>query len=436
VQRSSKRTIVAIVLGVALVVALGAFAISGDIGEPEVPDGDVAIVEDAPDGGITDEEFQTALEQSAFNLQLKDVPPQDDPQYEQVSQAAISNAIQTRWVKGEAEERGISVDERDVDQALDSIIQEQLGGQKGYEKFLQDSPFDEEAVRDVAELTAISDRLQQDAIPQDKPPEVSDAEVEDYYNTHVEQFQTPETRDVRVILNPDEAKINDAIDELGSDPTPEDWKRVAQKYSTDDATKNDGGLREDVAQGQNEPALDEAIFSAAQGEIVGPITGDSGSYVIQVEGITPESTSPLDEVSDQIRQTLQQGAQSLQVENFRTDFIDKWTARTFCAEDVMVDLCGNAPPAPDACTVDDDSEREQAEPTALDAGCPAPVPPRSVVNPGTGQVFPGEQIPALPQGPIKQQQPQAAPTGLPPGAAPIGPGGAPTPPSGAAPPGG
>jgi parvulin-like peptidyl-prolyl isomerase len=434
VQRSSKRTIVAIVLGVALVVTLGAFVISGDIGESEVPDGDVAFVEDAPEGGITEEEFQTALEQAAFNLQLQDVPPPDDPQYEQVSQAAISNAIQTRWVKGEAEERGITVDDRDVDQALDSIISDQLGGQKGYEKFLQDSPFDEEAVRDVAELTAISDQLQEEAVPQDNPPEVSDSQVEDYYDTHVDQFQTPETRDVRVILNPDEAKVQAAIDELGSAPTPEDWERVAKKYSTDDATKNDGGLRQDVAQGQNEPALDDAIFSASQGEVVGPITGDSGSYVIQVEQITPASTSPLDEVSDQIRQTLQQGIQAQEVENFRTDFIDKWTTRTFCTEDVMVDLCGNAPPAPDACTVDDDSEREQADPTALEAGCPAPVPPRSVVNPGTGQVFPGEQIPALPQGPIKQ--PQAAPTGLPPGTTPIGPGGAPAPPTGTAPPSG
>jgi parvulin-like peptidyl-prolyl isomerase len=435
VQRSAHRTIVAGVLGVALVVALGAFVISGDIGEPDVPEGDVAIVEDAPDGGITEEEFQTDLEQAAFNLQLDDVPPPEDPQYEQVSQAAISNAIQTRWVKGEAEERGITVDDRDIDQALDSIINDQLGGQKGYQQFLKDSPFDEEAVRDVAELTAISDRLQEDAIPQADSPDVSDSEVQDYYDTHIEQFQTPETRDVRVILNPDEAKVQAAMDELGSDPTPEDWKRVAKKYSTDDATKNDGGLRQDVAQGQNEPALDEAIFSASEGEVVGPITGDSGSYVIQVEQITPASTSPLDEVSDQIRQTLQQGIQSQQVESFRADFIEKWTSRTFCTEDVMVDLCGNAPPAPDACTVDDDSEREQADPTALEAGCPAPVPPRSVVNPGTGQVFPGEPIPALPQGPIKQQ-PEAAPTGLPPGATPIGPGGAPVPPTGTAPPSG
>jgi hypothetical protein len=102
---------------------------------------------------------------------------------------------------------------------------------------------------------------------------------------------------------------------------------------------------------------------------------------------------------------------------------------------VLVKLCSNAPPAPEACTIDDEEEREQAEPQALQAGCPAPAAPRPVIDPGTGQVFPGEQVPALPQGPIKGPPTEAAPTGLPPGAQPIGPEGAP-PPTDAAPPGG
>ncbi len=56
-QASNKRKIVAVVLGLALVVALGAFVISGDSGDPSIPDGSVALVEEAPDGAITQEEF-------------------------------------------------------------------------------------------------------------------------------------------------------------------------------------------------------------------------------------------------------------------------------------------------------------------------------------------------------------------------------------------
>ena len=422
-----KKRLVALILGAALVVAFAAFAISGDIGDPSLSDGEVAVVEDAPDGTITEEELQVGLEQAAFNNNLREVPPPEDPQFEQIQQAALSNAIQGRWVRGEAAERGITVTERDIDQSFDTIVNEQLGGQKGYEKFLDDSPFDEEAVRDVAELTAISDRLQADALPTE-PPTVPDADVEQFYDQNQDQFETPETRDVRVILNPDEAKVEEARAALEQDDSPENWEKVAKQFSTDEATKNDGGLREAVAQGQNEPALDEAIFSAAEGSLVGPISGDSGSYVIQVEQINESSTTPLADVSDQIRQTLQQGIQAQEVEEFRASFIGKWTSRTFCGEGVEVELCANAPAAPDACPADDDADREAADPATLDAGCPAPALPRNVIDPGTGALFPGEQLPVKPQGPLKPAA--AAPTGLPPGVQTI-PGGAPP---GAAPP--
>ena len=439
-QASSKRKIVAIVLALALVVALGAF-IASDPGDPSIPDGAVALVEEAPDGTITEEEFDQNLLQAAFNLQLRTLPPEDDPQFEQVQQSALSNAIQTRWVRGEAEERGIEVSDRDVEQSLETIINEQLGGQKGYEQFLERSEvdgqpaFDEEAVRAVAELTAISDRLQTDALPSDTP-EVPDEDVERYYEANIEQFQTPETRDVRVILNPDAAEIDAAIEELGDSPTPEDWESVAKQYSTDEATKSQGGLRRAVAEGQNEPALDEAIFSAETGEVVGPIEGESGSYVIQVEEVTEASTTPIDDVREQIVQTLQQGISSDAITKFRDAFIGKWTERTFCRDDVVVDLCSNAPPPPEACTIDDEGEREAADPAALEVGCPAFALPRNVVDPGTGAVFPGQQLPVLPQGPLKPPSAEA-PTGLPPGVAPIGPGGAPPPtgaPPGSAPP--
>jgi parvulin-like peptidyl-prolyl isomerase len=428
-----KKRLVALVLGVALVVALGAFAISGDIGESSLSDDEVAFVDGAPDGAVTDAGLQTGLEQAAFNLNLREVPPPSDPQFAQVQEAAISNALQGRWVRGEAADRGITVTERDIDQAFDTIVNEQLGGQKGYEKFLEDSPFDEEAVRDVAELTAISDRLQADALPQE-PPVVSDTQVEDFYDANLAQFEAVETRDVRVILNPDPAKIDQARALLEQDDSPENWEKVAKKLSTDEATKNDGGLREDVAQGQNEPALDDAIFSATTGSLVGPIEGDSGSYLIQVETVTPGETTPLEDVADQIRQTLQQGIQSEDVEQFRSDFIEKWTAQTICAEEIAVALCANAPAAPDPCPVDDATELEQADPATVEGGCPAPVLPRNVVNPGTGSLFPGEQLPVLPQGPLKP--PLAAPAGLPPGASPLGPGGVPPAGASGAPPAG
>ena len=101
------------------------------------------------------------------------------------------------------------------------------------------------------------------------------------------QFEQPETRDVRQILNKDQAKVERAKALLERDDSPASWKKVAARFSTEKATKDSGGLREDVTAGQSEPALDEQVFSAAEGQLVGPFEGQSGSYLIQVGTITP-----------------------------------------------------------------------------------------------------------------------------------------------------
>ena len=422
-MRVKTKRLIAIVLAVALVAVLAGFAISGDLGDPSIPDGDVAVVQDAPDGNISQEEFQAGVAQAAFNLNLKQPPPPSDPQYAQVKQSALSNLIQTRWVDGEAAERGIEVSDRDIEQSLQQIIQQQLGGQKGYEQFIKDSPFTADDVRNVARLSVLSDRLQKDALPA-TPTTVSDSQVEDYYNANKSQFETPATRDVREILNKDQAQVEKAKAALTKDDSAANWKKVAAQYSTDDATKSQGGLRPQVVQGQSEPVLDQQIFAAPVNQLVGPFKGQSGYYLIEVSKETPASTQPLDSnLTDQIRQTLQQGLQQEQANQFRDDFIAKWTARTFCADDYITDLCANAPAPPDSCPSDDPSERDQADPATLDAGCEAPVTPRAVVDPGTAQVFPGQPAPVKPQGvqTPAAAQPQA-PAGLP-----IGPGGAPAP---------
>ena len=132
---------------------------------PTSPTDDIAVVEDAPDGTITQDELDGALQQTASAQGLKEVPPTDDPQYQQLRDAAISDLILSRWVLGEAEERGIEVSEREIDTELDTVIKEQFGSEKAFEKFLEDSGFTEDEARDRIQLQLISDRIQNRSFP-------------------------------------------------------------------------------------------------------------------------------------------------------------------------------------------------------------------------------------------------------------------------------
>lgn len=419
----ARRRLGLLVFGVLFVVLFVGVAIAQGIGSPSVPDGDIAVVEDAPDGTITAEEYDRALTQTAARQGLPEVPAEDDPQFELLKQSATSDLILSRWVLGEAEERGIEVTDREIDQELKTVKEEQFGSEKAFDKFLEQSGFTAEEARERIRLQLISDRIQQAVLPEE--PEVTDEEIQTYYDENASQFEQPELRDVRVVLTKTEAEANEALAELEKDSSPKGWEAVAKKYSIDEATKSSGGLREAVVEGQSEPALDEQTFAAAEGELVGPFEGDAGFYVIQVDSVSPAEKTPLADAEEQIRQTLVAARQQQFAQIFQEDFSSKWRARTFCAEDYAIDRCSNSPPPPNACT------EEAAEKT----GCGAPVPSTKPIAPGSAGVF-GAPAPAgKPQGPITPQT--AAAETLPPGLVPGGAGGAVPPgatPQGGAPP--
>jgi foldase protein PrsA len=399
-MRRDRRIVVAAVLAAFLVVFFVIVAIAQGIGNPSVPSDDVAVVEDVPDGHITIDEFQTALKQTATSQQVQ-VPSPSDPQYATLRDTAMANLLTSRWIAGEAEERGITVSDTEIQ----NYIKEQFGGQ--FQQAAKQAGFTEAEAQDQIRLILLGQELQKEVIGTGTPSVPQDL-VQRFYEANKAQFTQPETRDVREIVNKDQAKVEQAKAALEKDDSPASWKKVAAKFSSDQATKSNGGLRQGVAQGQSEPALDEQIFSAPTGELVGPFEGQAGFYVIEVEKVTPASVTPLAKLESQIKQQLAQGLQQEAATTAQQSITSKWSSRTFCADGYVVEQCSNFTP-----------------PTQASQGAP-PVLSSGAVQPGETAVFPGQAPTALPQGP---QYPAAKAPSV------IGPGGAPTLPPGTAPPG-
>lgn len=408
--RSSSAKRIGIVAFAALLIALFVIvAVAQGIGDPSVPSDAIAVVDEAPNGTITKDDFNRALVQTAARQGLKEVPKTTDPQYQTLADAAESDLLLSRWVAGEAQERGIETTDREIDDELDKVKQQQFGGsEQQFQKFLDQSGFTDEEARQRIELQLISDRIQTDVLPQN--PSVSDDEIQQFYDANISQFEQPESRDVRVILTKEQADAQAALAALQKDDSDKSFQEVAKKYSVDEATKSTGGLRQGVVQGQSEPTLDDQIFSAQPNTLVGPFKGDAGYYVIEVQKVTPAVTSSLDDVRQQISQTLVAQRQQEIAQNFQDDFQTKWVQRTFCADGYRIDRCANAEPPPPTCT-------EQLINTT---GCDAPVPPRGVFDPGSQGVF-GSPPPTIrPQGPVRPASAAASQGQLPPGLVPGG----------------
>ena len=398
---------VAAVLAVFLVVFFVIVGLAQGIGHPSPSSDEVAVIEDAPDGHVTTDQFNTALEQTALGQGLQEVPKPSDPQYATLKDTAMANLITSHWIEGEAADRGITASDTDIQ----NWIKQNIGGPSQFKQAAKQAGFTEEEARDQARVIVLSQELQKEVIPTETPS-VSQDLVQQFYDANKAQFTQPETRDVRQIVNKDKAKVEQAKAILEKDDSEASWKKVAAKYSTDKATNSNGGLRQGVAQGQSEPELDKQIFSdsVTTNQLIGPFEGQNGWYLIEIEKVTPESVTPLEKLESQIKQQLAQGEQQQIATVAQKSITDKWTARTFCASGYVVQQCANYTPPP-----------------STTPGAP-PVTSSGAVNPGQTTVFPGQAPQALPQGPqfpAPKQQPAV-----------LGPGGAPTLPPGAAPPGG
>lgn len=406
-----------------LIVLFLIFAVTEGIGQPSVPEGDVALVEDVPEeiGTITQARFDRALAQAAARGGQQQVPKPGDPQYEELKTTALGFLLDTVWLQGQAEERGIEVSKQDVDKELRQIRNQEFQSAKEYRDFLEESKFTQKDVEEQVKLQLLSDEIQQQVIG-DAPP-VSASQVEDYYEAAKEQFTTPASRDVRLVLNKNRAKVEQAKQQLEADDSDKVWNRVAKQFSTDDASKDNGGLRENLSEGLVEEPLNSRVFAAEQDQIVGPVKTALGWYVFQVEAITPEEAQPLAQVRGQIRSQLSQQAQQEAFEGFVDDYFSKWQARTFCADGYVIDRCsnfkGSARPedAPPACY--------RANPRQEPEACPAAVGQLVPALPGTVTLLvpKGQQLPQRPRPAGLEETPETAlPPGLqgalPPGATP------------------
>jgi parvulin-like peptidyl-prolyl isomerase len=417
VSRTGKRNL-AIVLTLILVGAVVLVAATSGLGEPGLPQGDVAYVDGVDDGGITQDDLDSALEQAAAQGGLPKVPAPKDPQYQALVQQAMQTLILAKWVKGEAADRGITVTQDDIDSELARIKKQSFSSEQEFQKFVKQNKFSPEDVQEQVELTLLRDRLEQEVVAK---PTISDDEIKKFYEVNIDSFRQPASRDVRVILNSSKAKAEQAKQALEQNDSDASWKKVAKQYSQDQTSKDRGGLLAGMTEGQGDPQLEQQAFSASEGEIVGPFKTDRGWYVIEVTAINPETTQSLSDASNAIEPQLDSARQQQIASDFQTDFVDKWTPRTVCAPAETIELCSNY-------------VTPETEPTPGQPAAP-PVVSRQPIEPGTSTItIDGSPQQGLPQGP--QPPPTKGGEATPAGAVPLGPNGAPTttaPSTGAAP---
>jgi parvulin-like peptidyl-prolyl isomerase len=414
-----------IVFGALFVLLFVGFAIAEGLTGPSVPSGDVAHISNVPDefANISEDKLKRSiLRLSTSSEEASKKPPKPgSKKYEETQEKAMTELIEGVWIRGEAEELGISVTEKQVEDELAAIKKSNFPGKGAYEKFLKESHFTQEEVDQLVELQIFTKEIQTQVSAE--APKPSSSEVEAYYEAEKEaQFTTKESRDVRLILNEDKGEVEAAKAALAGDSSPANWEKVAKKYSSDPSSAAKGGLQEGITEEvlASSPPLKAAIFDSPTGELVGPVKFEKNYVLVEVVKLNPEKEQTLAEAKPQIESTLGQQAQQEYLTEFVTDFDTKWTQRTTCTSGFEMGKCGNykgsghPANASPACY--------EADPKTPAKECPSPVTPISPALPGTvtetkrdGEPFPQRPIPEA-----SEAAGEELPAGVPPAATPEG----------------
>jgi len=317
------------------------FAIDQGIGNPSVPSGDVAVIEDAPEGlgTITEAQLRHSIVIAAASAQGKPVPKPGDEKYDELKEKALGELFDSIWIQGQAEEMGFSVTPKEVAAELKKLKSQAFKTEKQYTEFLKESHYTQKDVDERVKVQILSSKIQEQIGEEEATP--SSGEIKDYYEAaKSSQFTTPESRDVRTIGSKDRAKVEEAKAKLLKDDSPKSWERVAKKYSSE-ATKGSGGLQAGLTEGRLPEPLDAAVFAAPQGQVEGPIKGKVNYSVFEVMKISPVKVQSLEEAKSQISTQLAEQAKQQTFARFIRNYGSTWKSRTFCASGFTIERCAN-----------------------------------------------------------------------------------------------
>lgn len=224
---------------------------------------------------------------------------------------AMEQIIEQVLVGQAAEQAGLDADPAEVDKSI-TDLRSIFDSDSSFQMKLDGEGFTQESFRAHMGRMMIAkqylDKIRMTAA------ELSDADVEQYYEANQRRLTLPEQVRVRHVLitwkpmgKPDDrAYIREQmVPILERARAGEDFAALAREFSDDYATKQAGGDTGLFDRGQMAPSFEAAAFALEPGEISDVVETSFGVHIIKMEERRAEELLALDDIRDQLREHVQ-----------------------------------------------------------------------------------------------------------------------------------
>lgn len=374
IRDNAQSTIAKVIVGL-LIISLSIWGmdaiIGGFTGEPEV-----ATVNGQD---ITEREFlRTVQMESQQRLVQMDNPDPSLLDEDQIRRDVLDALIQEAVLTQDAQNQGLELTDADIDSLITQMPQFQVDGQFSRDRFVATvrnlglgvAEFRESmrknyvvnqiratvaqtgviAPENAAQLLAIQNQTRDfsvlilDAASVQGSVEVTDSEVQAYYDDNQDQFRQPERVDADYIslsqgvlaesveVTEDElrAYYDERADEYAREErraahilveaggeaeatlselkqrleSGESFADLAEEYSVDTGSAQAGGDLGYAGRGVYDEAFEKALFALEEGEVSEPVETTFGLHLIKLEGVRRSDVPPLETLRDELQTEL------------------------------------------------------------------------------------------------------------------------------------
>ncbi len=268
----------------------GAYAVQGG-----VIDRVVATVEDR---AILKSDIDTELKRILMQTQRTEIPASEE---KAIREEILNGLVAEALLAIQAERDKITVEDREVDERVDRMIEQNktmLGGDDAFARQLAAEGLTIEGLkaiyRDKTRTRMIIDRFAFQKVGSEV--RVSDREIREYYKAHVAELPkrppTVSLAHILVVAKPSDAVLAAALDRISAIEkrlaAGADFAELAKETSDCPSAKFGGSLGTIRLEDLNNPAFEDAALALAPGETSPPVLTEFGYHLIKVEKVEGE----------------------------------------------------------------------------------------------------------------------------------------------------